>query len=62
MAYRIAMLGAGSGFTNAIADGLCRAKEIFGGSTLVLMDINEDALNKSLERQRAAVKKMADNR
>ena len=40
MAKRIAMLGAGSGFTEEITKGLC-ACELLHDSTLVLMDIDD---------------------
>ena len=43
MTKRIAILGAGSGFTNEITKGLC-ACELLHDSTFVLMDIDERRL------------------
>lgn len=56
MPYRIAMIGAGSFFTDSIAEGLCEANELFAGSTFVLMDVNRPALERSVARQKKRVK------
>jgi len=54
MSYKIAMIGAGSGFTGGITQGLCRA-EVFAGSRLVLMDTDPRRLDASLARQQRLV-------
>ncbi len=56
MSYRIAMLGAGSFFTDAITHGLCR-EPIFKGSTFVLVDTDPRRLKLSLARNRKHVEK-----
>jgi alpha-galactosidase len=58
MSYRIAMVGAGSFFTDGITEGLCRAKEIFAGSTFVLFDVDRKRLRESEARNQAILKKM----
>jgi len=47
MSYHVAMIGAGSFFTDSITEGLCRAKEIFADSTFVLVDSDRKRLNSS---------------
>ncbi len=56
MPYRIAMIGAGSFFTDGIVEGLCRQRGIFDGSTFVLVDVDEERLRLSLHRQREIVR------
>ena len=58
MPYRIAMLGAGSFFTDSITEGLCRAKHLFNGSTFVLMDVDPQRLKLSEARNRDLLKKL----
>lgn len=58
MAYRIAMLGAGSFFTDGITEGLCRAPEVFAGSTFVLVDVSKERLELSAVRNRKIVQRM----
>ena len=57
MSYKIAMLGAGSFFADAVAEGLCES-EIFEGSTFVLMDIDAKRLRLSEARNKQIVKKL----
>ena len=54
MAKRIAMLGAGSGFTEEITKGLC-ACELLHDSTFVLMDVDDQRLAGALERNQKIV-------
>jgi len=61
MSYRIAMIGAGSFFTDAITEGLCRAKEIFADSTFVLVDTDRKRLDSSEVRNRDIVKRLGGN-
>ena len=58
MPYRIAMLGAGSYFTDSITEGLCQARAIFDGSTFVLMDTDSGRLRQSVKRNREIVKRL----
>lgn len=51
MNYRVAMIGAGSFFTDAITEGMIRAPETFAGTRWVLVDVDEQRLQLSLERQ-----------
>ena len=55
MAHRIAMIGAGSFFTDSITEGFCRQQELFAGSTFVLMDADERRLRLSEARNRQIV-------
>ena len=61
MPYRIAMLGAGSFFTDSITEGLCRAKHLFDGTTFVLMDVDQQRLKLSEARNRDLLKKLGGN-
>ncbi|HJO28712.1 MAG TPA: alpha-glucosidase/alpha-galactosidase, partial [Candidatus Poseidoniia archaeon] len=54
MTKRIAMLGAGSGFTDEITKGLC-ACELLHDSTFVLMDVDDHRLADALERNQKLV-------
>ena len=58
MPYRIAMIGAGSGFTDGITEGFCRAKDLFAGTTFMLFDVDRKRLRASEIRNKAIVKKM----
>ncbi|MHC4887282.1 MAG: family 4 glycosyl hydrolase, partial [Planctomycetota bacterium] len=55
MEYRIAMIGAGSFFTDGITEGLVQSPH-FAGTTFVLVDINRQALALSVARQKKIVK------
>lgn len=57
MSYKIAMIGAGSGFTTAITKGLCRANELFKGSTFILHDVDRRRLDESVKINKDIVKK-----
>jgi alpha-galactosidase len=52
------MIGAGSFFTDSVTEGLCRAKELFADSTLVLVDSDRKRLASSATRNREIVKNM----
>ena len=56
MPYTIAMIGAGSFFTDTITEGLCRSPEIFSGSTFRLMDTDPQAVRLSRDCNRKIVK------
>lgn len=52
---KIAMIGAGSFFTDAITEGLCKS-DFFEGCDYVLIDIDEKLLNLSLERNEKIIR------
>ena len=56
MGHRIAMIGAGSFFTDSITEGLCQAPDLFEGSSFILMDVDRQRLDLSVERNRRIVK------
>ena len=58
MAYRIAVLGAGSFFTDSVVEGLLQARDVFEGSTVVLMDLDSARLRLSEGRSRKLVADM----
>lgn len=55
MPYRFVMIGAGSFFTDAITEGLCRARALFDGSRFVLVDASPERLALSLARNQKIV-------
>lgn len=61
MAIKMAMIGAGSFFTDAITEGMCRAPEVFDGAEWVLMDVNRQALDLSLARNRKLIDEAGAN-
>lgn len=56
MAYRVAVLGAGSFFADSVAEGLCES-ELFADCVYVLMDVDAKRLEKSEARIREIVRK-----
>ena len=56
MSLRIAMIGAGSFFTDSMTEGLCRSSELFAGSTFTLMDTDPKRLRASERRNKLMVK------
>ena len=56
MPHTIAMIGAGSFFTDSVTEGLCRQPDLFAGSTFTLVDSDDERLRLSLHRQEKIVR------